>query len=212
MWYKTILPRGEISNSRTKSRFLTLLLMYIDFVWYKSQLYEYKSHKLSIYEYKSHFGSGFLWYKSYLQYKLTFLRCNDVFKQYKRDVSRYKTAFFVIIAWSASRANLRDYFKRIYSFLLIFTRLLVFFVHYFHVFFWKRRDRLSPGLPGDPGETVSPGSPGVSRVSPGLPGLPGSPFRVSEWKFSAKRRPGETRGLPGRPGKVGYSMRVYYTT
>ena len=100
-----ILPRGEISNSRTKSRFLTLLLMYIDFVWYKSQLYEYKSHKLSIYEYKSHFGSGFLWYKSHLQYKLTFLRCNDVFKQYKRDVSRYKTAFFVIIAWSASCAN-----------------------------------------------------------------------------------------------------------
>ena len=105
MWYKTIVPRGEISNSRTKSRFLTLLLMYIDFVWYKSQLYEYKSHKLSIYEYKSHFGSGFLWYKSHLQYKLTFLRCNDVFKQYKRDVSRYKTTFFVIIAWSASCAN-----------------------------------------------------------------------------------------------------------
>ena len=181
MWYKTILPRGEISNSRTKSRFLTLLLMYIDFVWYKSQLYEYKSHKLSIYEYKSHFGSGFLWYKSHLQYKLTFLRCNDVFKQYKRDVSRYKTTFFVIIAWSASCANLRDYFKKIYSFLLVCSFFL-FIISTF--FFWKRKNRIYPGII----------------------------FEFMNGNFPQKRRPGETRGLPGRPGKVGYSMRVYYTS
>ena len=180
MWYKTILPRGKISNSRTKSRFLTLLLMYIDFLWYKSQLYEYKSHKLSIYEYKSHFGSGFLWYKSYLQYKLTFLRYNDVFKQYKRDVSRYKTTFFVIIAWSASRANLRDYFKRIYSFLLVCS----FFCSLFPRFFLEKE---RPSLPGSPGETR------VSLRETVSPRVSFSSF----WMEIFRKK--ETRGDPGSP-------------